>query len=74
MTDAFLDLQNIEVVPGVQALDDVDFDLRKGEVHGLVGENGAGKSTLIKIIMGIYKNDRGKLFWRVKIIQRPPCH
>jgi ABC-type sugar transport system ATPase subunit len=45
--------------PGVRALDDVDFDLRAGEVHGLVGENAAGKSTLVKIITGAYEADAG---------------
>jgi ribose transport system ATP-binding protein len=47
--------------PGVIALDKVDFDLKKGEVHVLVGENGAGKSTLIKIISGAYRKDEGKI-------------
>ncbi|HMJ36303.1 MAG TPA: sugar ABC transporter ATP-binding protein [Baekduia sp.] len=45
--------------PGVRALHDVDFDLRAGEVHGLVGENGAGKSTFVKIIMGAHAPDLG---------------
>ena len=45
--------------PGVQALENAQFDLRRGEVHGLVGENGAGKSTLMKILAGIYRRDAG---------------
>lgn len=46
---------------GVQALDKVHFDLRKGEVHALVGENGAGKSTYIKILCGVYHKDEGAI-------------
>lgn len=48
--------------PGVKALDNVNFAVRKGTVHALCGENGAGKSTLMKIINGIYKADSGQLF------------
>jgi ABC-type sugar transport system ATPase subunit len=47
--------------PGVRALDNVDFDLRPGEVHGVLGENGAGKSTLIRIIGGVIQPDDGEL-------------
>jgi len=46
----------------VVALDDVNFELRTGEVVGLVGENGAGKSTLLNILSGIYQQDRGRIF------------
>lgn len=48
--------------PGVKALNRVNLTVKKGEVHGLVGENGAGKSTLIKILMGAYQKDEGQIF------------
>ncbi|MBQ3841460.1 MAG: sugar ABC transporter ATP-binding protein [Ruminiclostridium sp.] len=48
--------------PGVKALQNVDFTLRKGEIHALMGENGAGKSTLIKVLTGVHVKDEGEIF------------
>ena len=47
---------------GVNVLRNVDFDLKPGEVHALVGENGAGKSTFVKILSGVYTPTEGKIF------------
>ena len=49
--------------PGVHALDHVDFKVRQGEIHALMGENGAGKSTLIKVLTGLYTKDGGRILF-----------
>jgi len=54
--------------PGVRALHNVSFTLRKGEVHALMGENGAGKSTLIKVMTGVYEKDAGQILVEGKTI------
>jgi len=60
MEDYILELKDIvKTFGGVTALNSVQFQLRKGEIHALMGENGAGKSTFIKVITGVYQPDRG---------------
>ncbi len=64
-----------KVFPGVVALDGVSFDVKRGEVHGLLGENGAGKSTLIAILYGVYMPDGGEIYINGRrILIKSPRH
>ena len=62
--DIILEFKHVsKVFPGVKALNDVSFSVRRGRVHCLMGENGAGKSTLLKVINGMYRPDEGEVIF-----------
>jgi ribose transport system ATP-binding protein len=67
MSEILLSMSGIQkYFPGVHALDNAHLELKRGEVHALVGENGAGKSTLMKVLTGIYKRDGGTILYKGK--------
>ena len=62
MDEYILELDHItKIFPGVKALQDVNFQLKRGEIHALMGENGAGKSTFIKVITGVHQPEEGTM-------------
>ena len=75
-TDSILSVNNIsKTFPGVNALENVDFSLKRGEIHALIGENGAGKSTLIKVLTGVEHPDAGSIEYDGKLIEvKSPQH
>jgi ribose transport system ATP-binding protein len=75
MNDTLVLMEGIDKrFPGVQALKDCQFNLRRGEVHALVGENGAGKSTLMKLLAGIYPVDSGTIIFKGEEVTIPNPH
>ena len=74
--DTILEFKNIsKEFPGVKALNDVSFSIKRGTIHCIVGENGAGKSTLMKVIDGVYQADEGELFINgEKTLIKDPLH
>lgn len=69
MNDNILEIRGLtKSFPGVKALDNISFNIRRGAVHALMGENGAGKSTLIKILDGIYHADGGEIVFDGKTV------
>ena len=70
MGEVILTMKGIDKsFPGVHALDHVDLEVKKGEVHALMGENGAGKSTLMKVLTGIYSKDAGTITYEGKEVE-----
>ena len=74
-SDVILSIRDVcKSFPGVRALDGVSIDVKRGTVHGLVGENGAGKSTLMKILSGVYEKDSGTVVFDGQRIERTTPH
>ncbi|MBR5760485.1 MAG: sugar ABC transporter ATP-binding protein, partial [Lachnospiraceae bacterium] len=70
MGEVILEMKQIDKsFPGVHALNKVDFNVKRGEVHALMGENGAGKSTLMKVLTGIYTKDSGSIIYEGKEVE-----
>ena len=70
MGEVILTMKGIDKsFPGVHALDHVDLEVRRGEVHALMGENGAGKSTLMKVLTGIYSKDAGTITYEGREVE-----
>ena len=70
MSETILELRDItKIFPGVRALDKVQFTLKKGEIHALMGENGAGKSTFIKVITGVHQAEEGEMLLDGQVVQ-----
>ncbi len=69
MSEYILELKGItKIFPGVKALNNVQFQLKPGEVHALMGENGAGKSTFIKVITGVHKAEEGEMYLNGQLV------
>jgi ABC-type sugar transport system ATPase subunit len=69
-TEMLLEMKGVsKSFSGVPALKQINFSVREGEVHALIGENGAGKSTLIKILSGAYTCDTGEIFLGGKVVR-----
>jgi len=69
-SDLLLEIKKVtKVFPGTVALDEINFELRKGEVHAIVGENGAGKSTLMKVLSGAYTKTSGQIFFQGREVE-----
>lgn len=74
-SEIILSISNVtKTFPGVRALNGVSIDVRRGTVHGVVGENGAGKSTLMKILSGVYKKDSGSIVFDGETIEHTTPH
>ena len=63
MDDFVIEMRNItKTFPGIKANDNITLQLRRGEIHALLGENGAGKSTLMSVLFGLYQPDSGEIY------------